>query len=107
LPIYTLTPINDHHDDWQISRFKDETVIRAPSEAAARWAATAAFKIRTAYIPGVPYRENPWRQEELVEVRVLDDAEIDAGGWPKEGQMEILEPAGHNGALEGQNWAWD
>ena len=107
MPIYRLIPINEHHDDWQISRYKNTAEIRAPSEAAVRWAATAAFRIPTAYIPGVPYRENPWRQEVLVAVRILDDAAIEAAGWRKEGRIEILDPAGHNGALEGQNWAWD
>ena len=107
MPIYRLTPRNFDHQDWQISRFRNEAVIRAPSEGAARWAATAAFKVPTAYIPGVPYRDNPWRQDALVAVSILDDADIEAAGWQKEGSLEILEPAGHNGALEGRNWDWN
>lgn len=106
MPIYRLTPRNLDHKDWQSSLYKNQVVVRAPSEETARWAATAAFKIPSPYVPGTPFRDNPWKQEALVRVTEVADAELEKPWWSDDGPVQILKPVGYNDALQHTPWAW-
>lgn len=104
MQVFKLIPSKLNADDWRSSTWQSAVVVRAPSEKAARWAASMAFRIATRSLPGVPVPGNPWRQEELVKVSTLSLAEIAEAGWFAEGPVEILEPPNHNEALVDVNW---
>jgi hypothetical protein len=105
MKIFKLTPSELNENDWRSSTWKADVVVRAPSEKAARWAASLAFNIATPRLPGVPVSINPWRQEKLVRVKILSRTEVDEAGWFVEGPVEILDPPNHSEALTAVNWS--
>ena len=104
MQVFKLVPKNLDHNDWSSSAWKQAVLVRAPSEEAARRAASLAFRTATYVIPGALLPGDPWRQETLVEARTIDATDIERFGWPTEGPVEILEPPDHNEVLSGVNW---
>lgn len=99
--VYRLAPRLLHDMDWRASTWKKPVVIRAPSESAARWAASLAFGIATEVVPGRKVAIIPWRQVDMVDCQKIDDKT-----WPREGDVAILEPAEYNDEIP-QGIAWD
>ncbi len=97
LPVFQLTPQSLADPDWEASTYKGTVIVRAPSEKAARWAASLAFNIATQrkHI-GERTRINPWRQVDLVEAKTVRDVT-----WSGQGGIEILDPPHHNEWLGG------
>jgi len=88
MPVWRLTPTSLADPDWAASSHRAPAVVRAPSEAAARKAAAAAFGVATRFSPGDGARFPPWTSPELVRA-----ARVDEPGYEAEGPTEILDPS--------------
>ncbi len=104
MQIFKLVPRNLQHKDWRNSLWQEKVVVRAPSEQTAREVASHAFTVKVPFIPGVPLPRDPWRQEVLVEAKAIERGKVGEPDWLAGGRVQILDPVGYNGALEGRSW---
>lgn len=88
MPVWRLIPIDLDDPNWEASSHRGLAVVRAPSEAAARETAEAAFGVATRFSPGKGMKLPPWTRSELVRAEV-----IDSPLYPAEGPSEVLEPS--------------
>lgn len=89
MPIYKLTPRLRDDPDWRTSSYRGPVIVRAPSEKAARWAASLAFDAPTRRKLGGASR-SPWRRADTVTAKPVKTTR-----WPATGGVEILDPFGH------------
>lgn len=88
MPVWRLTPTDLADPNWEASSHRGPAVIRAPTEAAARKAAAAAFDVPTQFSPGGGAKFPPWNSPALVRVERIEDSRYEA-----KGRTEVLDPA--------------
>jgi len=88
MPLWKLTPVDLTDPNWEASTHKGTVIVRAPSEAAAREAAEAAFGVKTRFAPGRGVKAPPWKRERIVRAEKITDSK-----YATEGPTELLEPS--------------
>lgn len=89
MPIWKLTPIDIHSDEWELSTYKGVVIVRAKDEDAARDTATYKFAIAGARHTTPHTLHNPWSNPSLVQCVHL---EADSS-WIADGPPAVLDPA--------------
>jgi hypothetical protein len=88
MPIWKLTPIDLSDPNWEASSHRGATVVRAPSEAAARKVAAAAFDVPTHFPARGGAKFPPWHSPSLVKAEEIEDPR-----YEEKGPSEVLDPS--------------
>ena len=85
--IWRLKALRPSSSHWRASSYQGNVIVRAETEASARYLATQAFWMATEIIPGKEVAVNPWSHSSLVAAEVLEGSRYDP-----DGDEEILYP---------------
>jgi hypothetical protein len=77
--------------DWKGSTHRDNCIVRAPDETAARRVAGDRFRIAVERSPDGTIGSNPWSQDTLVSCETYPGTE-----YPDDGDTEVLFPSETN-----------
>jgi osmotically-inducible protein OsmY len=87
MPIWRLSPVDLADPNWEASSHRAATLVRAPTEEAAREVAQSAFGVKTRFNLKGPVI-TPWKRAEMVRAeRISDDR------FAPDGPAEVLSPS--------------
>lgn len=87
MPIWKLVPTGVESDDWRLSTYMGEVMVRASDEREARDVVTNRYGKSAHVQPGDRTLHNPWSQDQLVTCEQVSNA-----GYAEDGPTEILSP---------------
>jgi hypothetical protein len=89
MPIWKLSPINLHAEEWELSIYKGVVIVRAMDEDEAHNTASHKFGINGARHTTPHTLRNPWTNPALVQcVQLAADR-----SWEEDGPPAVLDPA--------------
>ena len=91
MPIWKLTPRPEHlkADDWTMTQYRGEVIVRADDADLARAVASGLCGAQRVK-PQMPTLLCPWGNPQLITIEQLKNSP-----FPREGPAEILKPSNH------------
>lgn len=87
MPMWKLIPLPADCDDWELSTYRGEVIVRAKDEREARSLVTRQFAAAAPRKLGKSTKLDPWENSDLVSCK-----EIPARNYSYTGPAAILEP---------------